>query len=179
MVKNIVITGFMGTGKTTVGRIVADLMGRPFFDVDKIISQRDSRNISEIFAESGEEYFRKLESLVIDDLSLLEDAVIAVGGGTFISDDNRLKMAENGMIFCLTAEPVIIATRLENKNDRPLLNVSRKLEHISELMSARKPVYDKSSYTIDTSGLTPAEIAGEIERIFMENEIAHEDLHEY
>jgi shikimate kinase len=112
MAKNIVITGFMGTGKTTIGRIVADLLGWPFYDLDKIISRRDNRNISEIFAESGEAYFRGLESLVIDELRLLESAVITVGGGAFISDNNRLKMAENGVIFCLTAEPEIIVKRL-------------------------------------------------------------------
>jgi shikimate kinase len=179
MAKNIVITGFMGTGKTTVGRIVADLLGWTFYDLDKIISRRDNRSISEIFAESGEAYFRELESLVIDELRLLENAVIAVGGGAFISDDNRLKMAENGVIFCLTAEPEEIVRRLADKNDRPLLSVSQKLERINKLMSARKAVYDKSSYTIDTTKLTPAEIAGEIERIFMKNKIAHEDSHEY
>jgi shikimate kinase len=179
MAKNIVITGFMGTGKTTVGRIVADLLGWPIYDLDKIISKRDNRNISEIFAESGKAYFRTLESLIIDELHSLENAIIAVGGGALINHDNKLKMTRNGILFCLTAKPEIIAQRLADVSDRPLLNVPRKLERIKELLNDRKSIYDKSSYVIDTTELTPAEVAGKIERIFLKHEITSGDSYEY
>lgn len=160
----------MGTGKSTVGPIVAEMFSRPFYDLDKFISQKERKSISEIFTESGEEYFRKLESEIIAELSLLENVVIAVGGGALISEANRRVISQRGVIFCLAAQPETIVKRLDGCDDRPLLNSSYKLERVNELLKLRKAAYDKSSYMIDTSRLTPLEVATEIKRLFLRDE---------
>ena len=163
MGKNIILTGFMGTGKTVVGRILAKKMKKEFIDTDKIIEEREQNRIVWIFQVKGEKYFRKKEEEVIEEVSQKKDCVIATGGGAIVNEKNYRNLKKNGIIICLTAKPEIILERTSPIEDRPLLlNSEDVISTIKELMKRREPYYSKADYTIDTSDLTPEEVAEKI-----------------
>ncbi len=149
--KNIVITGFMGTGKTEVGQIVAKLLNREFMDTDEIIQKRSGKSIPQIFAQSGEVYFRLMESELVEELSSKSDLIIATGGGTLLNSGNFRLLHKSSHIFCLTARPEIIQKRLAGVKDRPLLGRSPSIDGIKILLEERKSKYDKIHIQIDTS----------------------------
>lgn len=160
--KNIVLTGFMGTGKTQVGRILSQRLGYKLMDVDDNIEREQKMKITEIFKNYGEPAFRDMESAVIKRLSEMDRAVISTGGGAVLRQENMDNLRKKGVIVCLTASPETILKRTGNNNDRPLLRVENPLQKIKELLQIRTPYYEKADIMIDTDGKSPFEVADEI-----------------
>ncbi|MBI5043392.1 MAG: shikimate kinase [Nitrospirae bacterium] len=172
--KNIVITGFMGTGKSTVGKMLAEDYGLDFVDTDELIEKKaGGKRISEIFEESGEAYFRKIENDIIRDVSLRENTVISTGGGAIADKENLALLKRKSIIICLTARPEVILERIRKEEGiRPLLKVEDPLKRIKELLDSRREAYMRSDIIIDTSDLTPGEAAKKIKIILKEKGIA-------
>lgn len=160
--QNIVLTGFMGTGKSTVGRLLAARLGYQFVDTDELIVTRDGRTIAEIFHQSGEETFRRLEAAVAQELSDAAGLVIATGGRLMVDEANAAALRRNGRVFCLTAEPQEIISRLGDDDRRPLLNVPDPVAQIQRLLTARQAAYGRFPQ-INTGGKSPEQVAQEIE----------------
>ncbi|HNS49383.1 MAG TPA: shikimate kinase [bacterium] len=161
----IVLTGFMGTGKTAVGKILARRLGYRFLDTDDLIEARAGRPISEIFNRDGETAFRLLESEVIASLAEADRTVIATGGGAVLDPENMTNLGSNGLIFALLADPAEIARRTASQRHRPLLNVPDRETRIREMLKKRLPYYQRAGQCLETTGRTPEAIAGEIIRI--------------
>lgn len=160
--KNIVLTGFMGTGKTEVGRILSRKLGYSLVDADTEIEKEQGMTITEIFKQYGEPKFRDIESNVIKRLSEMKNAIISTGGGAVLRQENMHNLRKNGVIVCLTASPETIFKRTSNNNDRPLLQVESPLQKIKELLEFRRPYYEKADIMIDTEGKSPLQVAEEI-----------------
>jgi shikimate kinase len=154
----VVLTGFMATGKSAVGRALAARLGRRFVDTDHEIVVRAGKPVAQIFADDGEAAFRRLEREVIARLAdAPEPAIIATGGGALVDDDNYAALSRTGTIVCLAARPEIIARRVAASNiSRPkLAEGGLPLEQrIVELMESRKSAYARAAIVIDTSDLT-------------------------
>ncbi len=163
--RNITLVGFMGTGKTTVGRILADKLGYRFIDVDEEIEREQGVSITHIFSEMGEPYFRQLERVMIKTLSLREGLVISAGGGAVVDESNIEAMKQGGTLVCLTARPDEIMKRVGKSNNRPLLQVPDPMAKIMELMSKREPFYRKADFMVDTTMMTAEEVAGVVIRL--------------
>jgi shikimate kinase len=163
--RNITLVGFMGTGKTTVGRILARKLGYRFIDVDDEIEREQGVTISHIFSEMGEPYFRQLERGLIKTLSLKEGLIISAGGGAVVDERNIEAMKQGGALVCLTATPDEIMKRVGNSSNRPLLQVPDPMAKIMELLSKREPFYLKADIIVDTTMKTPEEVAGEVIRL--------------
>ena len=160
--KNIVLTGFMGTGKTEVGRELARLLGFSLVDADEEIVKAEGMPINGIFAQKGEPYFRDVETRIIRELSKKHNAVISTGGGAVLREENMIALRDSGVIVLLTARPETILERTKSDSSRPLLRVDHPLDKINELLRARMPFYLKADIIIDTEGKTPLRIAEEI-----------------
>lgn len=160
MKKNLIIlTGFMGTGKTAAGERIAERIGWKFYDMDRMIEQKERMTVFDIFSKKGEGYFRKMEDKVLRDLCSHKQAVIATGGGSLLSERNRQLAEKSGAVFCLAATPEEIKRRLANCTDRPLLGPNGTKEKIMELLKVRQSIYDSFSNKIDTTELTPDLVA--------------------
>jgi 3-dehydroquinate synthase len=164
--ENIVITGFMGTGKTTAGRMVAQRLGREFVDMDELIVAREGKSIAQIFKDEGALHFRMKESELCDELGQREGLVIATGGGALIDDHNRAVLSRQARVFCLQAAPATIAQRLEGDARRPLLDERNEtqtvIERITELLRRREAAYALIPYHIQTDGLSAEQVAENI-----------------
>jgi shikimate kinase/3-dehydroquinate synthase len=156
---NIVLNGFMGTGKSAVGREVARRLGWRFVDMDDAIVLRVGKPIPRIFAEHGEPAFRAVESDVCADLSTQDGLVIATGGGALVNPDNRRVMMRGGTVVCLTADPDEILRRVGDDDNRPLLNVPDPRAKIAELLAARHAAYQAIPWQVETTGLSVEEVA--------------------
>ena len=160
MGKNIIMVGFMGSGKTTVGRIVAKKLGYEFFDTDKYIEQKEGMTITEIFAEKGEPYFRSLELDVAKEISQSENKVIGTGGGMVKNDEIMSLLKANGVVIYLKASAGKIAHNLRNDNSRPLLAGGDKFEKIKALLSEREHLYKNAAdILINTDRKVPKKVA--------------------
>ncbi len=168
----LVLTGFMGTGKTRVGRRVAERLGRPFLDTDAVIEKTAGRSVREIFATEGETSFRARERGALEEVCAMEDAVISIGGGALLASENRALLARSGLLVCLTATPEAIAQRVApSVADRPLLAGAASLpERIRDLLAARAPVYAGVGEQVDTTGCSVEEVADEVIRRLREAE---------
>ena len=153
MGSNIILTGFMGTGKSTIGKCIAARLGRKFIDTDALVEQKSGKTIAALFMERGEPYFRTLEQEAIDQVCTEEGSVVATGGGALVNEENARKLKASGTVICLTATPEIILSRVQGNRDRPLLQSDNPLEKIRTLLAARADTYAKADLTIDTSGL--------------------------
>ena len=170
--KNIILVGFMGSGKTVVGRALARLTGLSMVDADAELVRRAGRPISQIFQEDGEEAFRELERSVIGDLCAQSGKVIAAGGGSFVDPDNRKLMLASGRVVCLSARAETILQRISrsqgNESEkgkapfRPLLAGDDPLTRIKELLAQRAQAYDQAHHTVETDGLTPEQVADQV-----------------
>ena len=158
MTPKLVVIGFMGTGKSRVGRLAAERLGWRFADSDREIVAQAGKSIAEIFASDGEPCFRMHERAVIAALTAdPRPAVIATGGGALASEENFTALRRSGMIVCLTARPQVIAERLKRSSEpRPKLAEGSKslLERIVELLGERAAIYARADATVDTSDLT-------------------------
>ena len=153
------LIGMMGTGKSTVGALVAERLQIPLFDVDALIVEHNHRSIAEIFAE-GEALFRVLESAEIAALATRDDAVIATGGGAVLDPANVDAMRATGSTVLLTASLDEIGNRLRDNSSRPLISDNDSLARIWE---ARKHIYEQSADSvIDTTDLAAATVAEEV-----------------
>jgi shikimate kinase/3-dehydroquinate synthase len=155
----IVLTGFMGTGKSVVGQEVARRLGLRFVDMDDVIVERTGKPIPRIFAEDGEPAFRRMESQVCADLSVQDGLVVATGGGALIDPENRRTMMRSSTVVCLTADPDEILRRAGNDDNRPLLDVPDPCARIAELLDARRAAYQAIPWQIDTTGLSIEQVA--------------------
>jgi shikimate kinase len=164
MKSNIVLTGFMGTGKTAVGQALAKRLNRQLIEVDSKIEQMAGKSISDIFKDSGEIYFRELEIGAIKQAAAGKKQVIACGGGVVLNTINIDRLRETGVIINLVASPQIILKRTSgNAGSRPLLNIQQPAERIRELLKFRKPFYDRAAdLIINTSKLNIDAVADKI-----------------
>ncbi len=152
MGKNIVLIGFMGTGKSTVGLKLAEKLKLKFIDMDKEIEKITGMTINELFRKHGEIRFRSEEKLMTKKLSSQENVVIATGGGTLLQKENVEALKENGILICLEASPVDIWERVNRKKGtRPLLRKDMQVEDIEEMLAAREPFYAYADYRVNTS----------------------------
>jgi shikimate kinase len=149
---NIVLFGFMGTGKTRVGRAVAERLGMTYVDLDDLIEAREATTISEIFAAKGEPYFRRVETEVAAEASTLAGHVIATGGGVVLNGANVRELERDGVGICLSAAPEEILERVKHETHRPLLAVDDPLGAIRALLDYRAPFYAKVSHQVETTG---------------------------
>lgn len=149
--KNIYLVGFMGTGKTSVGRELARKKKWRFVDLDDLIELREKRLIADIFAQDGEPYFRRIEKQALKEVSREKEFVVACGGGIVIAPENIRVMKDSGLIICLAASPEIILKRTSGYAHRPLLNVGNPKKQIELLLKLRAPYYAQSDKIIDTS----------------------------
>ena len=177
--RNIILVGFMASGKTSVGRALAESLsnndapgsagGWMLVDADDVIVARAGKPIHRIFAEDGEPAFRDLESRVIADLCAGERQVIASGGGSFVSERNRDVMLAGGRVFFLSASPATILRRVQEEDAggpiRPLLAVDDPEARIAELLAQRTPAYVQAHHTVDTDALTAEGVAERIRAI--------------
>jgi shikimate kinase len=157
---NIILTGFMATGKTTIGKGLAIALDYAFVDTDHLIEDRCGQTIAELFREKGEAAFRTMEADVARELGKKEGLVIATGGGMVLDPINVMALEKQGRIFCLVATPEDILERASRDGAvRPLLEGATPMERIRQLMRARQEVY-RHFTQVDTTGKTPEEVAG-------------------
>lgn len=162
---NIVLVGFMGTGKTAVAKALAKKLGMKYISTDGVIEDRERRSINDIFNKSGEAYFRRVEKEVVKKVTLLNKFVIDAGGGIVLDKENIEDLRRNGKIICLTATPEVILERTKRYHLRPLLNVENPRAKIEELLNLRAPFYAQADYSIDTTDLTVEQVVDEAKRI--------------
>ncbi len=161
--KNIVLIGFMGTGKSTVGKILARSIGYRQIDIDQFIEEKEKRKIADIFEKDGEAVFRKLEKEMILWASQEKSSVITTGGGAVLDPENTQALAANGHIVALTASPDTIYQRVRRSGHRPLLKTQDMLGEIRNLLQVRKPYYEKADVSFVTDRLKPMDTARQIE----------------
>ena len=164
---NIILVGFMASGKSHVGRILSQSTGIPLVDADTEIVARAGKSIDRIFSEEGEAAFRALEREVMAELCAGSGKIISAGGGAFVDPENRRVMLAGGTVFCLQAQPETIYQRLKADNDsgqavRPLLSEDDPLGRIRELLAERAEAYGRAHHCIDTDELAPEEVAGRV-----------------
>lgn len=165
MKNNIYLIGFMGTGKSTVSRSLAELLGYEEIDTDAWIVRQQNRSIPEIFETQGEEYFRELETDLLRRMKSQQHKIISCGGGMVLREENTALMKETGVVVLLTATPQTILSRVENGADRPILNGNMNVEYIRGLMEKRAPYYEAAGeVVIVTDHRLPEEIAEEIKK---------------
>jgi shikimate kinase/3-dehydroquinate synthase len=165
--ERIILTGFSGTGKTEVARLIAERLGWQAVDSDDAIVEAAGKPIPAIFRDQGEKHFRTLEHTVLRQLCSIPDTVIAAGGGAILAAENRRLMAQGGFIVCLEARPETILERLRPQFEsdpvaRPLLTTPDSLRRIRELKSFRQPYYALADHTVHTDGLSMEQVAAEV-----------------
>ena len=162
--RNIVLVGFMGTGKTTLARMLSERTGMKYISTDAIIEKKEGMTIKDIFSEKGEAHFRKAEKCAIKSASEEKNAVIDAGGGAVMDPENVKNLKQNGIMVCLWAEPEIILKRTGESLARPLLNIPKPGDKIKELLEIRKPFYERADYHVNTSSMSIGEAASLIEK---------------
>jgi shikimate kinase len=166
------LTGFMASGKSTIGPMIANTLGWDFFDLDKEIENKEGTKITDIFERKGEDYFRNVETEVLNLLSKNNNVIIALGGGTVASETNCKLIKSSGMIIYLKTSPEIAYKRLKFKQDRPALIFEGKdlpseekfIKRINSLMEKRKEYYEKADYIITTDSLPVGKTVDKIVR---------------
>jgi shikimate kinase len=156
---NVFLTGFMGSGKTTVGELLSKKLNKKFFDLDAMIEKYLEQSISDVLEKFGEEYFRKIENQQLAMLCKEHDAVIALGGGSLIQEKNQTQIKKSGLLVYLMADEYTLMNRLEKSHSRPLLK-----KGFTALIEERKFGYMKANFFIKTDDLAPEVIAERIEK---------------
>jgi shikimate kinase len=158
--RNIILIGYMGSGKTTVAGALAELLQCPFIDMDTEIEKREKKSITDIFKEKGEGYFRDLETEFLKGFSE-EGAVLSSGGGIVLREENIILLKKSGTVVWLYSSPDIILERLSKDESRPLLPNTK--DKIEEMLAIRMPYYERAcDIRIDTDNKTPGKISEEI-----------------
>ncbi len=157
---HILLIGFMGAGKSTVGRLVAEQLGVPFVDVDTLIEEHDGRAVSAIFAEDGEAAFREMETAAVASLEDRSPCVVACGGGVVLSDVNRAILKRLGIVVYLRVTAAETLARVSNDTTRPLLSGAGGALAAGKLLEAREALYSAvADAVVDTVDRTPEEVA--------------------
>ena len=162
----IVLTGFMGTGKSAVGCRLAERLGLRFIDLDHAIEHAAGMTIPEIFASEGESGFRRRERELIGSLETRQDCVIATGGGAVLDHENVRNLKRGAVIVCLWAEPPVIIERIGADSQRPLLQAPNRLTRIQELLAQRAAAYAEADLSVETSNSDVEEIVDRIVQHF-------------
>ncbi len=173
--ENVVLVGFMGSGKSSVGRLLARTLQGRFVDTDRLVVDRAGRDITEIFATDGEGFFRQEESRALRSLLGGSRLVVATGGGILTVPENVPALRRLGFVVWLTASEEVIWERVSRNRKRPLLHTDNPRETVRALLAKRNPLYAAAAdITVDTTGLTHAEVAGRIcEAIFRNDRSEH------
>ncbi len=159
---NLWLVGLMGSGKTTVGRVVAARADRPFRDIDLIVAERLGTSIPELWRRDGEATFRAIESAIIEEVAAENGVVISTGGGAVLLEANRRAMRRTGTVVWLQAPPRVLASRVGGSLDRPVLAGGGEAR-LSELLEERVGAYEAAAHhTVGTEGRTPGEVATEV-----------------
>lgn len=160
---HVFLTGFMGVGKSSTSKALSRMLGVSEKDTDVMIVEKEGCAIAEIFEKKGEEYFRSLETGILDDIKKLRPCVISCGGGLVLREENVKKMKESGKIVLLSAIPETIYSHVKDSQSRPLLNGNMNIPYIKKLMSQRMPKYIAAAdVIIETDGFNPKEVADKI-----------------
>ncbi|MBZ0310189.1 MAG: shikimate kinase, partial [Anaerolineae bacterium] len=165
---NLILTGFMGVGKTTVGKLAARKLGRQFVDTDKLIEQRTGMSIPEIFEKKGEWFFRAYETSICEEFSKPQNLVISTGGGALVHNNNLERITgEGNIVLRLGASVQTVIQRLSGAENRPLFkNPADPRQAILSLFEKRRIAYQQLRIRIDTTDRTPEEVADEVIQIF-------------
>jgi shikimate kinase len=171
---NIILVGFMASGKSRVGQILAEQLERPLVDADQEIVRRQGMSVAQIFAQEGEAAFRALERSVLSELCGQPGLIIAAGGGAFIDPENRRTMLQKGKVFCLCASLETIYERVQREMEsggpgRPLLAGENPRQRIQALLEERAEAYAQAHHSIQTDGLTPEQVAQRVVELLAED----------
>jgi shikimate kinase len=158
-IHNLALVGFMGTGKSSVGRIVADALQFEFVDTDALIEVQSGRSIVDIFAQAGEPVFRKLEEQVVAELAKRKGLVISTGGGLVMNPCNLTSLKSHALVVCLWASAETIYERVRSQTHRPLLQTPDPLAKIKQMLTERGPTYRKADVLIHTGLRSAREVA--------------------
>jgi shikimate kinase len=164
---NIILIGFRGTGKTTIGKILAQRLGKEFIDADEYLEQKQGKTIKDIFAAGGERLFREIEVQIISELCLLDNKVIATGGGAILREENVRKLKKTGIIIYLDADVDTLYKRIhadaQTQQKRPNLTNRGAYEEIQYILAYRRPLYDRiADFVVNTANLSKNEAANKI-----------------
>jgi shikimate kinase len=162
--KNIVLVGLMGAGKSTVGKALSEKLSFEFLDTDEIITQEQNLAITDIFSQFGENYFRQLEKNLVLKFSDFENKIISTGGGLVQDIENLNNLKKNGFVVYLQASVETLYSRIKDDNKRPLLQVDNPLEKLSEILIAREKNYKLANFIINTENKTIDYIVNELIR---------------
>ena len=163
---NLILIGFMGTGKSTIARQLSKQLDMPFFEMDEMIVQKEGMEISDIFQEKGEAYFRDLETALLKKLLQEEKGILSCGGGIILRDENIQAMKKHGTVILLTAKPETILKRVQHNQSRPVLNGKKNINDITKLMKERESRYQMAAdITISTDDKSLSQICEEITTI--------------
>lgn len=155
----------MGTGKTTIGKIVAQKCGLRFIETDALIEERERCSIAQIFKEKGEDFFRELENKLVGEIASSTNCVVSCGGGLICNQTNLVSLASSGILVCLTASVEVIYERTRHYRHRPLLNVDDPRRVIQELLLKRQQFYAQAHYTVNTDLMSTEAVASEVIRL--------------
>lgn len=161
-IKNLALVGFMGTGKSSVGRLAAEHLGFVFIDTDELIENETGKSIPEIFAQHGEAVFRQYEREVVEALGSRSDSVIAAGGGLAANEANMASLKTHALVVCLWASPETIWERVRAQTHRPLLHAPDPQAKIRELLEIRGPIYRQADVLIQTALRSLKEVAQQV-----------------
>ncbi|HHT9111270.1 MAG TPA: shikimate kinase [Candidatus Brocadiaceae bacterium] len=164
---NIILIGFRGTGKTSIGRILGRELDMKFTDADEYLEKREGKTIKDIFAEGGEKLFRDIEVQVIAELSLLNNTIIATGGGAVLRGENVRRLKKHGIMILLDADVDTVYKRISKdihtQQRRPSLTNRDTYEEIEYLLAYRRPIYDRiADFVVETTHGSPREVARKI-----------------
>lgn len=160
--KTIILIGMMGSGKTTVGKLLGEKLNINHFDIDSLIESQNKKTIAEIFSTHGEEYFRELEKQAIKNIFNPQNQILSLGGGSFENKETQNLLINNSTIIYLETSPSIIFDRIKNNTQRPLLKNNMNIEKISEIIKTRQANYELANHTILTDNKNPIQISEEI-----------------
>jgi shikimate kinase len=161
-IRNVALVGFMGVGKSSVGRQLAQDLGFEFVDTDELIEEQTGMTIPEIFASAGEQQFRKLETKLVSEMRDWNERVVATGGGLIAHGDNLEVLKESSLVVCLWASPEAIHERTKHQTHRPLLQTEDPLGKIRSLLEARESFYKRADVLVSTELRSIREISGNI-----------------
>ncbi|MFH1310615.1 MAG: shikimate kinase [Candidatus Omnitrophota bacterium] len=168
--KNIVLVGFMGTGKTIISKALSERLKKKRVSIDEMIELQEGKKISDIFKDQGEAYFRVIEKVLVKEVSRKSDQIVDAGGGVVLDAENMKNLKSNGFVICLWADPKVIYERTKKYKHRPLLKVESPMQKIEELLEFRRSFYEKSDFHIDTTNLDIDTILKKIELIITKTE---------
>jgi len=173
LIRNLALIGFMGTGKSSVGRAVADSLHFTFLDTDHVIEARADKSIKDIFAQDGEPVFRDLEARIVEELTHRSKTVISTGGGLPTREANLNSLKSHALVLCLWASPEAIYERVRDHSHRPLLNDPDPLARIRDLLAVREAYYRQADVLVNTEMRSIREVAMQVLHHFHMAQAAH------